>query len=238
MDRRTAATGFSLVEWLVALAVAAILASLGAPALREWATRLRLEAALGPLARGLALARSEAMATGRPVTFLPRELPAGLHWSGIPPSISFGPSGGATPGTLTVCGPVTRGRSLVVSRSGRIRASEASCGFALLEVLVALLLVAGGALVATQSQLLAAGVVGRQLDYRQALDAATAGTESLRAVDGLPSDWSARAAPPWVAAFGVATPSLLLAATPAGTGHGWHVAVQAGTTNLALEPTP
>lgn len=252
-----AAPGFTLVEWLGTLAIIALLAGLGAPALRDWATRLRVEAALAPLARGLALARAEAMATGRAVTFTPRELPVGLRWSGSPPSISFGAAGGATPSTLTVCGPGPRGRSLVVSRTGRIRASDATCGFALPEVLVALVLLASATLATVQAQLLATGFAGTQIAYRQALDAATAASEPLRLVQGDAAMWNTRVAPVWREAFASATSGMVLEAQPldaiAGTPPagwpstwsggwpggwpgGWQVTAQLGTVRITLAP--
>ena len=238
MQRHHHPPGFSLVESLVALAIATILVALGAPSLGDWALRLRLEAALRPLARGLSLARSEAMATGRTVSFSPPDLPTGLRWPGAKPTVSFGPSGGATPATLTLCASGTRGRSLVVSRSGRIRAADAVCGFALLEVLAGLLLLAMACLAATQSHLSATRTAVAAAAYRQSLDASTGGTESLRAIRGDRKEWAARVGPAWVAGFAEVAPSVQLQALPRTFGEGWQVAAHSGALWVPLETSP
>ena len=60
--------GFSLVELLLTLAVAAIVAGLAAPAWHRWLARAALDAATTQTLSGLALARRLALSTGHATT--------------------------------------------------------------------------------------------------------------------------------------------------------------------------
>ncbi len=162
--------GQTLLELLLVLAVLAVLGGLAAPTLRHFALDLGRDATVDELARGLALARVTAQATGVTAQLCRASAKAATtngtgsaagcldavgEWTdgwqvaasgvlrhGSPASgqrlfgnrgsIYFSPSGAATPVTLVVCD--LRGsafaRSLVVSRSGRVRTTNggASCG--------------------------------------------------------------------------------------------------------------
>ncbi|WP_162301487.1 GspH/FimT family pseudopilin [Cognatilysobacter segetis] len=64
-------SGFTLVELLVALAVAGIVLGIGAPALGGLMSRMRAQSALGSVSSSLALARMEAISRRRAVTLCP-----------------------------------------------------------------------------------------------------------------------------------------------------------------------
>lgn len=161
-----AAAGYTLVELLVVVLLAATLATLAVPAFRELGANARRDARLEELRASLQLARSEALVRARPVTVCASADgavcgPAG-SWSAGWATLVDGEGSGtqlavagpddatwvratraavaflptaiaSTTATLTVCD--ARGsraaRSLVVSRTGRIRvaaAQGASCG--------------------------------------------------------------------------------------------------------------
>ncbi|PKO60936.1 MAG: type IV fimbrial biogenesis protein FimT [Betaproteobacteria bacterium HGW-Betaproteobacteria-18] len=61
MDKRSVSAGFTLIELMVVLAVAAILQTLAAPALSGMVNSMRLTAAVNSLFTSLLLARSEAI---------------------------------------------------------------------------------------------------------------------------------------------------------------------------------
>jgi type IV fimbrial biogenesis protein FimT len=75
------AAGFSLLELLVVLAIAAVLAGLATPEMREMINRHRLDSAVADLYGAIDLARSQAIARGSRVQLVPLE-PAGTNWSG------------------------------------------------------------------------------------------------------------------------------------------------------------
>lgn len=77
MVRRRPPQGFTLVEAMLTLAVAAILLALALPSWGDFAARHRLVAAGETLAGDLALARHEAVQRGTPVYVVPR---AGAAW--------------------------------------------------------------------------------------------------------------------------------------------------------------
>lgn len=70
---------FSLVEALVVLALAGVLAGTAAPGLRQLLQAARLRAAVNDLCSAIDLTRSQAIARGRIVTLAPLE-PGGVDW--------------------------------------------------------------------------------------------------------------------------------------------------------------
>lgn len=186
------------------LAVLATVTSLGVPAWQSWAARWQVQATIDTLGRSLVRSRSEAMATGRSITFQAGSLPDGLRWLTGPPPIRFGATGGATPGTLTVCPRIGTGQSLVVSRTGRIRGTRADCGFALTEVLIGLLILAVGTLATQQALLAGAAAASQQERLGALLDAAASGTEALRAAADQPARMPSDLLAAWTGTFAVA----------------------------------
>jgi type IV fimbrial biogenesis protein FimT len=72
--------GFSLVETMVVLAIAAILVGLAAPDFGTLVRTQQLKAASGDLLGAINLARAQALARGRQVKLMPLD-PAGRDWS-------------------------------------------------------------------------------------------------------------------------------------------------------------
>ncbi len=72
--------GFSLIELLVVLSIAAVLIALAAPDMRELIKRRRLDSAVTDLYGAIDLARAQAIARGSRVQLVPLE-PAGANWS-------------------------------------------------------------------------------------------------------------------------------------------------------------
>jgi type IV fimbrial biogenesis protein FimT len=72
--------GFSLVELMLVLAIAAVLIALATPEMRDMLKRRRLDAAVADLYGAIDLARSQAIARGSRVQLVPLE-PAGANWS-------------------------------------------------------------------------------------------------------------------------------------------------------------
>jgi type IV fimbrial biogenesis protein FimT len=64
--------GFSLIELLAVLAIAAILLGVGAPGLRELIRAQQLKTATGDLFAAIGMARAQALARGEIVTVLPK----------------------------------------------------------------------------------------------------------------------------------------------------------------------
>lgn len=195
--------GHQLPELLVVLLVLAVLAGLAAPGLQAWALNLQLQATLDELSRGLALARTEAIATGRVVEFRYRALPPGQRVAINRGAIWFGPAGTATPATLTLCDRRGTGRTLIVARSGRVRAANGQCGFAFAEVLVGLFLLACGSLALAQNILQTRQSVASTALHAAAMNAVTAATEVSR-LAGAPLASPEDAAPlfaAWEASF-------------------------------------
>jgi type IV fimbrial biogenesis protein FimT len=82
MSRRGAVRrqpGFSLVELLAVVAIAAILLAAGAPSLRETIRMQQLKTASGDLFAAIGLARTQALARGEIVTVLPKGA-GGADW--------------------------------------------------------------------------------------------------------------------------------------------------------------
>jgi type IV fimbrial biogenesis protein FimT len=72
--------GFSLIELLAVLAIAAILLATGAPGLRELIRVQQLKTATGDLFAAIGLARAQALARGEIVTMLPKGA-GGADWA-------------------------------------------------------------------------------------------------------------------------------------------------------------
>lgn len=70
-DFHADARGFSLIELLITLAIAAILLAIAAPSMREFAARQALVSASNSLVTGLQLARSTAVKNGQPALLCP-----------------------------------------------------------------------------------------------------------------------------------------------------------------------
>lgn len=248
---RRLGTGHSLPELLAVLLMLAVLSGLAAPALQAWALDLQLQTTLDELTRGLALARSEALATGRVVEFRYRTVPVGQRVSINRSAILFSPSGNATPATLTLCDRRSTGRSLVVARSGRVRATSGQCGFALAEVLASLLLLAVSALALAQGLLQARQTIASSTLQTAALDALAAAAEGSRLL-GVQATFPAEAAPlaaAWRTTYaGGATgagslspnvsPTLALSWQPVASAGGWLATADTGGLPLALETHP
>lgn len=260
--RPTARTrGHQLPELLVVLLVLAVLAGLAAPGLQAWALNLQLQATLDELSRGLALARTEAIATGRVVEFRYRTLPPGQRVAINRGAILFSPAGTATPATLTLCDRRGTGRALIVARSGRVRTANGQCGFAFAEVLVGLFLLACGSLALAQNILQTRLSVGSTALHAAAMNAVTAATEASR-LAGAPSASPEDAAPlfaAWEANFtGGGMSNLTGNTTGSGTGNksgrdgprlvlrwqripgtaGWQATATSGGLSVTLEAQP
>jgi type IV fimbrial biogenesis protein FimT len=72
-------SGFSLIELLAVMAIAAILLATGVPGLRELIRTQQLKAASGDLFAAIGLARAQALARGELVTVLPKGA-GGADW--------------------------------------------------------------------------------------------------------------------------------------------------------------
>lgn len=74
--------GFSLVELLVSLAVAAVLLGIALPGFNALVRERALAAAINDLAAGIAYARSEAIRRARPISLAARAPESGNEWAG------------------------------------------------------------------------------------------------------------------------------------------------------------
>jgi type IV fimbrial biogenesis protein FimT len=72
--------GFSMIELLVVLLIAGVLAALASPEMRQMINRYRLDSAVADLYGAVDLARSQAIARGSRVQLVPLEA-AGNNWS-------------------------------------------------------------------------------------------------------------------------------------------------------------
>ncbi|HZP42897.1 MAG TPA: GspH/FimT family protein [Candidatus Binatia bacterium] len=132
--------GFTLLESLVTVGLAAALAGLGLVRIPELASGLRLAGAARTLATTLRLARGRALAIGAPVEVrfdvaasaievvgaepepARRPLPGGVAFAAVPvrARIRFGGLGTAENGTVVLAAGGRR-RSVVVNQRGRVR---------------------------------------------------------------------------------------------------------------------
>ncbi len=141
MEAGTRRSGFTLVEALAGVGVAAVLAGMGVARLVELVETARLAGAARTVATALRLARSIAIsgdddvevrfdaASARCETrdrggalLETRSLPPGVVFAALPARarIGFGGLGTADNGTITLaCGP--RARSVIVNQRGRVR---------------------------------------------------------------------------------------------------------------------
>lgn len=115
--RRARASGFTLIELMITIALAAILVTLGAPAFREALQNNRAAAQTNNLVAALSLARSEAVRRGAAVSVCPSSNQAACDDGGTDWSVGwivFIPSTNplelvrvwpATPGVQTFTGP-------------------------------------------------------------------------------------------------------------------------------------
>lgn len=103
-------TGFTLIEMLVTLAVAGLIAGIAFPRVQGSMTALEFRMGAGQVAEGLRTARAEAIRTGEPVTLalegralvigrgVPQELPASVSvTAGQDVPVTFYPDGTAEP---------------------------------------------------------------------------------------------------------------------------------------------
>ena len=100
--------GFTLVELLVVIVIAAILASLAVPSLRNTVQTNRLDTASNQFAAMLSLARSEAVKQGAAISVSPLPAGNGVNWTG---------------GWTVCCAPGTTGTGNVPVQSGNALAS-------------------------------------------------------------------------------------------------------------------
>lgn len=70
--------GFSLIELLIALAIAALVLMLGVPSIKAWLANLKVRSASEAFLDGMQLARNEAIKRNEPVQFL---LGTGTGWT-------------------------------------------------------------------------------------------------------------------------------------------------------------
>jgi general secretion pathway protein H len=110
------ASGFSLLEMVVVLAILAMAAALIAPRAAAWRDDMRIEQAARDLATGLRAARAAAIHANREAVFVldgvtgrywsdvapaPKALPKRVSaMDGVPRTIRFFPDGGTSGGTL------------------------------------------------------------------------------------------------------------------------------------------
>ncbi len=144
------ATGFTLIEMLVCLAILALVAGLASPLLDRTRGDAAIKAASRDLAAALREARNEAIATGQPGTFSidlaagtfrvgmarVKTLPAGLRLSLVTTSdnrfgdstgaIRFFPDGSSTGGGLRLVGAARRLDILVDWLTGRVAVAPGS----------------------------------------------------------------------------------------------------------------
>ncbi|MEY4376946.1 MAG: hypothetical protein RJB26_1496, partial [Pseudomonadota bacterium] len=159
------------------------------------------------------------------------------------------------PATLTLCDRRGTGRSLVVARSGRVRAATAQCGFVMVEVLASMVLLAVSALALAQGVWQSRHTVADSALQATAMDAVAAAAEASRLL-GQQEQMPAEAAPlanAWrdtYAGGNGSTPALVLVWHPAvtsgaGTGVGdpasgalWQATATAGNLQVALVVHP
>jgi prepilin-type N-terminal cleavage/methylation domain-containing protein len=134
--------GFTLIETLVGVAIAAILASTSALLLSSLATALRLAASVRTIAQAMRETRARAIAEGSPLdvrfdastsswtitavdgTIRRAEpLPASLRFVALPARarIRFDSTGAAENGTVTLGGGGSATSRIVVNQRGRVR---------------------------------------------------------------------------------------------------------------------
>jgi prepilin-type N-terminal cleavage/methylation domain-containing protein len=126
MSRQHRMTGFTLIEMLVTLAVAGLIAGIAFPRVQNSMTGLEFRLGAGQVAEGLRTARAEAIRTGEPVALTlqgralvigagaPVELPASVTvTAGQDAPVTFYPDGTAEPALYRI---ISRGSGAVRER--------------------------------------------------------------------------------------------------------------------------
>jgi len=123
--RRDSARGFTLIEMLVILAIAGLIASLAFPAVERGFTRQAFEGAAAQLDGALRGARADALRTGRPVAVvLPADLPAGVSIAAPERALIFYPDGSSSGATLALNAGDRRRIFVVSADTGLVRAER------------------------------------------------------------------------------------------------------------------
>jgi len=116
--------GFTLLEMLVVLAIAALIASLEFPAVERALGREKFRTAAAGIEARLHAARAAAIAGGAPARFDAGELPQGLTLAAPGGAIVFHPDGSANGGELALSDGMRNFRLAIDGPTGRIAAAR------------------------------------------------------------------------------------------------------------------
>ena len=120
--QRDGARGFTLIEMLVILAIAGLIASLAFPAVERGFTRQAFEGAAAQLDGALRSARADALRTGRPVVVvLPKDLPAGITIAAPERPLIFYADGSSSGAALALNAGERRRVLMVSADTGLVR---------------------------------------------------------------------------------------------------------------------
>ena len=121
-SRNKAASGFTLLEMLVTIAIMGIVLAVLAGFARPQSHRLALEAATRDIARAMRMARGAAIAGGAPVAFAMPVLPSWLTVveQAPPGGIVFAPDGSASGGRVLLAGDGLAARVSADWLTGRV----------------------------------------------------------------------------------------------------------------------